>query len=377
MFSLEIPTPALRKLFFDWVLTQSIHPSGNALNSSHLVHRLFGFPILGKRHKNKQTIKLAGTYVNIPAPLLEKSGSKFFNITRKDPLPTITLENAFLTREGLLFQGMRISPYSSFYGMVTLKKLFSGWRQVLMARGTAQRVDSACFVSQQTVYKGSFGDYCIEYLSTLCSDLPPRGSRIVMAENFVGKFSAEDFSELGLKAMPIPSLGVGVDRLRVIPPCQFFDNFTMENVQSIRRSFPERCNTSNQNRVEKIYLSRHGFFRNSDIRSSTTGREILNEEEVETFLAARDFSIIRPHEMSNTAVRSALSHAGIVVAAHGAAMFHLIWNPPTKIIELAHLDWHLPSFLKLAQAAGVPEYRMICTSEGRISIKELSDHLIG
>jgi hypothetical protein len=347
------------------------------LNASRLVHKLFGFPILSKKFKNKNSVKLAGTYVNVPAPLLEKWGSKFFDITIKDRLPPVSFKNSFITKEGLIFQGMRISPYSNFYGMITLRKLFSGWRQVFLARASSQRVDSACFVSQQTVYKGSFGDYCIEYLCAICGDLPPKGSRVAMAENFVRKFFAEDFSDLGLKALPIPAEGLWVDNLKVIPPCQFFDNFTPENVQAVRRSFPDRSVTSTKKPIENVYLSRHGFSRNSEILSSTTGREFLNESEIETFLARRNFKIVRPHEMSNADVRRALSHAGIVVAAHGAAMFHLIWNPPQKIIELTHLDWHLPSFLKLSHAAGVAEYQMICTSEGRISIKELRGHLDG
>lgn len=324
--------------------------------------------------KRTSVTALNRTYCAVPSCLSETQPHDFYDLVVPERLPVPqVLDAAWVSSGGLIFQGLKLSRFSNFYAYQTPAKVFRSFRE---HAADYPRIPEAWLVSQQIVYKGSYGDYWDEFLTTFCAHRPPPGSTILVAENFSSVFAEEDLADAKYPTLRIPAAGVKVDRLHVLPPAQFFNNYIPKNVEAIRAMFPDRIAPAEKIDPKKfLYLSRRGFVRTFDTSNGKSSRTFQNEEEVENFLAARGFRIIHPHHCTNAEIRAALAGAHTIVAPHGAALFHTVWSPPRRIIELAHHDWYLPSFIKLAHAMGVPEHRILPARDGTVDVGELEKML--
>jgi len=94
---------------------------------------------------------------------------------------------------------------------------------------------------------------------------------------------------------------------------------------------------------EKIFLSRRGAGR----------RQLVNEAELQTALAAQGFVSIQPETLSVAEQAHFLSAARCVVAPHGAGLTNLVFSPPGAfLLELFHPQHKNHCYKNIAQAAG-------------------------
>lgn len=87
-------------------------------------------------------------------------------------------------------------------------------------------------------------------------------------------------------------------------------------------------------------------------RSAAARRKVVNEAQVEAFLAARGFETVRAEEMSLTEVAALMSHASVVAGPHGAGLANVVFCPEQcRVVEL--FSHHIS-----------PEYWLLCARMG-------------
>jgi capsular polysaccharide biosynthesis protein len=342
------------------------------LKRPHPLLRLLGGPSLfGEILSETQSTPLATCYSSVPGALTAGRAADF-DLVRPVRCPSGPLiANAVVSRRGVVFQSFRPSRFSSFYPYLKPGVVKDEWRAT---RRAPTFKGAASFVSQQLVYKGSYGDYWDEFLTTLCARRGQLCGPVLLADNFAAPFASEDLSEMGVESVSIPDSGLRVERLRILTPAQFFNNYLPENIAALHACFPGRVCPAEQraNPFLMVYLSRRAFERPGFSCGGKVNRTIRNEQEVEGFLEARGFRIVFPHQVGNAGIREALRGAHTVVAPHGAALFHTVWSPPARVVELAHPDWFLPSFIKLCHAMGVPSHRVVVADDGVVPLPALA-----
>jgi hypothetical protein len=144
----------------------------------------------------------------------------------------------------------------------------------------------------------------------------PAARRLRCSKNFI-----HQFERLVIPAMPFP--------LEEVPPwvCAW-----------LRSLAPKKSSGPG-----KIFFSRRGV----------SGRQLVNEADLEKALAARGFVSIQPEKLSVMEQAQLLGAARCVVAAHGAALTNLVFAPPgALLLELFHPQHKNRCYVNVAAAGG-------------------------
>jgi len=337
-----------------------------------LLKFFFGESLLDELLQGCQAQKLPPHFSPIPAAFIKRFRKSFFKTIRPQRFLAVqVLHGVHVTPEGRIFSGWKIHRCSDLYPLLKPKSALY-WLTSRRRGGDVSHIEEAWFVPLQIIKRGSYGDYWDEYLTALSFHRPPPGSRILLPPHYAAKHARPDLEALGLEIVDLRDSEVRVGTLHVLPPCQFFDNFLPETTAAIQAAFPDRVSPVLRQPGRKVYLSRLGFSRPREVTAAATGRQFDNEDQVEDFLRQRGFTIVRTHEASNEEARRALVGADIVVAAHGASMFHILWSPPRALIELASIEWFLPTFSKFAAALGISHYDLLDAPAGTVDLKMLA-----
>lgn len=232
------------------------------------------------------------------------------------------------------------------------------WMRALLF---APRLESAVFVAPHLIFGGSYGDYWLEILCNVSFHNPPAGTRVLLFGSDQVCFARDDFAEKQWEPFLVTGRGVWVNQLSILEPPQYHGNFSGESVRRMRQCFPRRSGVTQSGSASgrKIYISRRGFERGHG--SALARRTLANSEEIEQTLLQLQFEIVPAQERTNEELRAILAGASIVVAEHGAAMFHLLWSPPKKIVEIVTPQWFTPCFVKLSAHLATEEHIVLAT----------------
>lgn len=234
----------------------------------------------------------------------------------------------------------------------------------------------ATLITPTFVARGSYGDYWPEWLMTLCYHQPPRSSPILVFEKNYAGYCEEDFKKMGYRIHIMDTDAICVEKLHVLEPAQLFDNFTRPVVGSLLAAFPGRVAPFGQSKVRKVYLCRFGFHRTAR-GGASAGRGFANWQAIVDHLARDGFEIVYPHKMTNEKLRCCLRGIEVLVADHGAAMFHAVWDPPKVIVELVNPAWFIPCFVKFNQKLPVQMHCVVTASEeSELPLSVLDDALL-
>jgi len=297
-----------------------------------------------------------------------KSFPKVAHRIRKDDI--VSLENVDITCSGIIISGNTISRFSSIYRRLSPNSLFKSAND-FFSKSNRPQIQSAIFIPRQFVDQGTWGDYIIEFLLPLsCVDIKNKIPILLDAE-FIKKNAPNDLKTLGYNYLEIPESGLNVKKLQIITPCQSFDNFEKENIESLKKLFPVKINKKII-KSQRVYLSRLGYLNSKNKNSRVLG----NELELEIFLSNRGFQILKAHELPNEILREHLSNAEVIVGGWGSAFINALWGNPSIIIEIAHDKVWGPACIKMGIAMGVPKYIILKTDQDAcISITEINDCL--
>jgi hypothetical protein len=341
------------------------------LTTPPLLKFLFGPSLVEELLEGCDSLEYPAHFTPVPDSFLRKFGVGFFRIIRpKRFLPVQITRNVRVSPEGRVFAGWKISRCSDLYPLLQPRWAFE-WLRSRRKGPAVAHFKNAWFVPIQVIKSGSYGDYWDEYFTAISFHRPPPGSKVLLPPHYAARFARIDLEALGLEVIDLKDGEVSVETLHVVPPCQFFDNFLPETTAAIRDTFADRVSHASRVPGHKVYLSRVGFARPAGAFCAGTERFFENEAEVEEVLRQRGFSILRTHETTNEGARQALAGADVVVAAHGASMFHTLWSPPRALVEIATLDWFLPTFSKFAVALDIPSYSLVEAPGSNIDINAL------
>ena len=310
-------------------------------------------------------------YILDPALGRSLGGISFLAPTEVSAPEIIKILDAVILPQGLVVANKRIHPASSCYSRINPHIFFKASAKLHKSKPVMALVE-ATLVSRQLVDQGTYGDYFIEFLLALCRSRVAVKPPLLADANFIEKYCAADLRALGLPpCLSIPNDGIQVDELTVIGPCQPFDNFDPDNLRAVVSTFPANISPDND-RHKKFYLSRSNFY---EVSSSKQRRSLDNEAEIEQFLSARGFKILRPDSENNIDTRMQLTSADVVVFNHGSGFFNAIWGKPRLVIELANEKWWNPAFLRLSRGMKVADYQLLCSRNGRINLENLDSIL--
>jgi hypothetical protein len=270
---------------------------------------------------------------------------------------------------GLVCQDRRILGCSSLFGRLTPAIVLEA-AALIAERRKFDFVHEAVLVARSTNEQGTFGDYVMEFLLSFAWISREFSGPYLLDADFARRHAPEDLAAKQCTWIDLPWPGLRIGHLTVVGPSQHWDDFQAANIGRVRRHFgiaPQRQHG------KKIYLSRHGWAHQAGTKQS---RRLENEEEVESCLHDSGLEILRPHTMDNARVRAAVGAADIVVAAHGAAMTHLMFAQPSAVVELASVSWWVPCYLKMCRALQVPSYVALAAQpDGSINLQELASVL--
>lgn len=144
---------------------------------------------------------------------------------------------------------------------------------------------------------------------------------------------------------------------RIIPPsvCRWMRQRMLSNLDRVERQ--------SENFSSRIYIS----------RTKTTGRQVINEEEVLAALAPLGFVAYTMEKMSFADQVRLFAQAEIVVSPHGAALTNTLFAQNLSVIELFG-SYGSPSFFLLAQALG---FQYACLASGFDGKNEFSQKYSG
>jgi len=309
----------------------------------------------------------------VPADFPHRFPSSFLKLAEVARPGNIgVVSNAFVGRWGTVAVEGRLHESSWDYAKKTRRQRIRyafDWARSFFC---GPRLESAVFVAPHLIFGGSYGDYWLEILCSLCFHNPPAGSRVLLFGSDQVRFARDDFAEKQWEPFLVSGRGVWVNRLTILEPPQYHGNFTSETVNRMRRCFPRRSAPTKRELGygRKIYLSRRGFVR--DHGSAATRRTLANTGEIEWALADLQFEIVPAQEHTNEELRALLAGASIVVAEHGAAMFHLVWSPPRKIVEIVTPQWFTPCFVKLSAHLPTEEHIVLTTdNDHKLDLRQL------
>lgn len=251
------------------------------------------------------------------------------------------------------------------------------WRDALRhfyrwsrAKTKAEKLDSAFVPSYHMIFDGTFGDYWVEVLTSLCVHRPPQGSIILFPSGRGLGLMEQELDELGYRGHVVGDRGVWVDDAVLLEPPHVYGNFSRDSARSIVEAFPKRVLSRRAEGTARIYLSRKGFQR--DRRWRRGDRSFRNSEAIEEMLRCGGFEIIYPHLSDNREIVRKLVAAEIVVADHGGALFNIAWACPKLLVELVSPQWWMPCFVKLTAQLEVDRHLvLVADCEGNIPIDQL------
>ena len=109
------------------------------------------------------------------------------------------------------------------------------------------------------------------------------------------------------------------------------------------RNVPSERSTESRNHPRKIYISRRGG-----------GRQLRNEEKLESFLESRGYVCLQLEHLPWLEQVALFRGAESVVAAHGAGLANAAFMPAgTQVFELTTGSWWFPSMRNISEIAGV------------------------
>lgn len=164
-----------------------------------------------------------------------------------------------------------------------------------------------------------------------------------------------DPARAGFQVETLKALGIPEDKLifnqegvhlkadQLIIPSPFshwpvFDPTTCQILRSLFLQNPESTRDAAKY-PKRIYLT----------RSEATYRRVLNDAEVQTWLASAGFVSVTLSQMSVAEQATTLSMAEVVVAPHGAGLTNLVFcKPGTKVLEIFPHNYSQPYYWALA-----------------------------
>ena len=298
----------------------------------------------------------------VPADFPDRFPASFLKLAElARPGNIEVVSDAFVGRWGTVALKGRLHECSWDYAKQTRRQRIRYAFEWARAFFSGPRLESAVFVAPHLIFGGSYGDYWLEVLCSLCFHNPPAGARILLFGSDQVRFARDDFAEKQWEPFLVSGRGVWVDRLTILEPPQYHGNFSTETVHRMRQCFPQRSAPprGESGSGRKLYLSRRGFER--DHGSASSRRTLANATEIEQTLADLQFEIVAAQERTNEELRALLAGASVVVAEHGAAMFHLLWSPPRKIVEIVTPQWFTPCFIKLSAHLPTEEHIVLAT----------------
>jgi len=327
-------------------------------------HRLFGQSYKTRQSALRVAVDLDDRVEFFGNPLRERFPKDFFTIYEIAPSRGVTeLDHVRISGWGMVYRRGLPSIYSENFAsrtaVETMRECFRSYKP------GQPRVElkEATLIAPTYVARGSYGDYWIEWLLALCYHQPPRSSPILVFEKNYVRYCEEDFLKLGYRMHIMKADGICVEKLHVLEPAQQFDNFTHSVVESLRAAFPAMPAPFGQSKDRKVYLCRHGFHRETRGVSSEA-RGFVNWQEIVDRLVLAGFEIVYPHNLTNQELRQHLQGVKVLVADHGAAMFHAVWDPPAILVELVNPAWFIPCFIKLSQKLPVRKHYVLTASDG-------------
>lgn len=252
------------------------------------------------------------------------------------------------------------------------------WRDALMhgyrwtqAKSKAENLKAAVVPSYHMIFDGTFGDYWVEVLTSLCVYRPVEGSVVLFPSARGLGLLTQELDELNYLGHVIGEHGVWVDDALLLQPPHVYSNFSCFSARRIVDAFPQRTATRNIGSGTSVYLSRRGFQRDSQWRRGD--RSFSNSEAIENMLRRRGFEILHPHRSNNREIVRKLAGAEVVVADHGGALFNIAWAKPRLLVELASPKWWMPCFVKLTAHLKVEQHVVLAAdSEGNIPLDQLA-----
>lgn len=118
----------------------------------------------------------------------------------------------------------------------------------------------------------------------------------------------------------------------------------------LKTEFLYKTEIQEKTRDERIYIS----------RKNASGRKVINEEELVSYLSKFGFKSITFESMSVSEQASLMSNAEAVVAPHGAGLTNLVFcNPGTKVIEF--FSMHITNaYWLISQQCNLDYYSLKC-----------------
>jgi hypothetical protein len=232
------------------------------------------------------------------------------------------------------------------------------------------RVDTACSI---VMGNGNYFHWIADYLTRLqglefYQEQTGRKPTLIIDKNPT-KWQIESLRLLGYEpenCLPWNGSSLKVDRLvipswrrerRIIPPsvCRWMRQRMLSNLDKVK--------SQSDSFSSRIYIS----------RTKTTGRQVINEEEVLAALAPLGFVSYTMEKMSFADQVRLFSQAEIVVSPHGAALTNTLFSQNLSVIEFFG-SYGSPSFFLLAKALG---FRYACLASGYSGKNEFSQKYNG
>lgn len=119
----------------------------------------------------------------------------------------------------------------------------------------------------------------------------------------------------------------------------------------LRNSFlPEQVKETKYHQTERIYIS----------RKEASRRQVVNEQEVVSFLDTFDFENVTLESISVAKQAALLASAKVVIAAHGAGLTNLVFcSSGTKVIELFAPEYLVKYYWIVSNVCGLEYYYLL------------------
>lgn len=135
-------------------------------------------------------------------------------------------------------------------------------------------------------------------------------------------------------------LGISLDKLIICTPEQHLIADRLWATKSLRSSAQSRAWVVDLLRRSFLDETPPGRLRLYVSRADTPRHPLVNEPEIETWLAKRGFQVVLPRQLSIREQARLFAQAEVVVGPNGAGLANLVFCPPgTKVFELFSPDW--------------------------------------
>jgi capsular polysaccharide biosynthesis protein len=198
-------------------------------------------------------------------------------------------------------------------------------------------------------YSGNYCHWMFEFVAraALLRDAYPKWEELngILIDPTHAGFQVETLRALGIPEEKLISNQEGIyleaDELVVPSPFAHWPVFDPATCQLLRSLFLQNPKSTRDaaKYPKRIYLT----------RSEATYRRVLNDAEVQTWLASAGFVSVTLSQMSVAEQATMLSMAEVVVAPHGAGLTNLVFcKPGTKVLEIFPHNYSQPYYWALA-----------------------------